>query len=149
MPYLHLSLEWWQIDGGALIASVFAHSWLSPDVDRYLFGGQRLGSHHRRLPHFWPVVVIAWFSVHQFVPLVWQWVGLAVIAAWLSHICADAIFGKVPIWIRLNGKWRKMGLGLKTGGDLEKKLVYPVLLLSGVVIGSWMVFGQMQQIRGG
>lgn len=123
-PFLHVT-ERWQIAVGTLIAGATAHGRMSPDVDRYVFGGKRLGSHHRRLPHWWPIPLLAFAAVVQLVPGQWQWAGLAVAVAWASHIAADFVFGRVPIWWWC--RWRTAGIGLRTGGAAEHA-AYPLLI---------------------
>ena len=131
-PFLHVTTA--QIAVGALIAEQCAHSYLSPDIDRYVCGGPELTYMHRRWPHFWAVIGAAWLAVILCVPSRWQWAAFAVVVAWTSHLLGDFIFGKLPVW-RRRGRWIRAGIGLRVGKKLEKKVAYPTLaVVAGALV---------------
>jgi hypothetical protein len=146
-PSLHQSTLW-QLAGGGVIAAVFAHGRLSPDVDQYI---DRL--HHRGVTHFWLwpllVCIVGWGIERG------AWVGgelvqpyltlalLAVAVGWGSHLAGDFIFGKtgIPLWPRLiprrrfhshrSSHWHYAGLRwFHSGGKVERYLAFPALIVA-------------------
>lgn len=133
-PALHVT--GWQYPAGVLVASVFAHGRLSPDADRYPLMRRFIPGGHRGITHWWLLPVLGFIAARMYVPLEWQWAPLAVVAGWASHIVADAVFGRVPIYPR-RGRWARWGVGLRTGGTLEKWAAVPALFAAA----AWLVVG--------
>ncbi|HEX5347875.1 MAG TPA: metal-dependent hydrolase [Pseudonocardiaceae bacterium] len=117
---------------GAVIAAATSHGRLSPDMDRYPFLGRVIPGGHRGITHWWPVLAL--FAVLLWTPAPW-WIAGALATAWGSHILADAVFGRVPVWWA-RGKWECHGLGFKTGGPVELWLAVPVF----TVVAVWLAW---------
>ncbi len=126
---------------GAVVAAGAGHGWSSPDMDqsRLFRVLQRLTPNdpdpfgHHGTTHWFGWPVLAWWGTVA-LPLLLQWPVRLLIVGWASHVAVDALFGKIPLlpW----GGWR-VGLGLKTGGWLERGLVWgPLPLLCG-----WLIIG--------
>ncbi len=123
--------------GTIVIATITAAGVTSPDID------QRRGWHladallpdelaghggplrHRGLAHWWGLPVAAAVITLHVVPGRWQWLALAALAGWTSHLFGDFVFGKASRYqgrgpgIPLAPWWWHLGLGLDTGGRLE------------------------------
>lgn len=95
------------------LAVAFSHGALSPDVD------QRLPLRHRGVTHQLEYVLLASVLVCCVAYLASAWyVGAGVALGWISHLLADALFGKggrsIPMGIGVGA--RRVGTGLKCGG---------------------------------
>jgi membrane-bound metal-dependent hydrolase YbcI (DUF457 family) len=127
-----LGFHGWAAVVGAVVAGSCAHGRLSPDCDRYPLLGKVLPGGHRGITHLWlwPVGAL-WLAglAGQY-----RWLVAAVAVAWLSHVLGDAVFGRVPVWPRRHG-WVRWGLGLRTGGFVERWVAVPVM----VCVGAWLV----------
>ena len=132
-PHLGVTTPW-QVAAGAVIAGACGHGRLSPDMDhptvapllaRLVPGG------HRGILHWPPVpLVMLWAAGHTGV---YAWQALAVAVAWVSHLAADAVFGKIPLWPRVRRGWHRAGLGLATGGQVERWVAVP----AATVAAAW------------
>jgi len=132
-PYVGIT-DWRYIALGALVAGIFAHGILSPDMDQaYYWTSKLIPGGHRAVTHFWLWPVIGGWVALRYVPIGWSWFALAVVIAWSSHIAGDFIFGRIPVWKRWHG-WQYAGLGFKTGGFFEHLTVVAL-----AVFGAWTV----------
>lgn len=135
-PHLGVTVPW-QVAAGAVVAGACGHGRLSPDMDhptvapllaRLVPGG------HRGILHWWPVpLVLLWAAFHAGV---YAWQVEAVAVAWASHIAGDAIFGEVPLFPRARGGWYRNGVGLHTGGLVERWAAIPAATLVAVLWGA-------------
>lgn len=154
---LALALGWSPLTTLATVALAAAVGPL-PDVDQRRWFKRSLGAFrvfgHRRLTHFWPVVLPLLVAI-PFVPHPIAQLLAAVAIGWLSHLVGDWVFGKrqpamfggrpagIPVWYhrghekyhpRLGhgwqrGRWVYHGLGLKSDGVTEYVAKYAVLPL--------------------
>lgn len=147
---------WWQVLAGAGLASVTSDGPTSPDADQYrswrrtdaLVPDELLGRggplQHRGLSHWWGLPAGAAVVVFLLVPAGWAWIAWALIAGWTSHLIGDFVHGRAG-WGRAAGIplapwWGHVGVGLKSGGVVERALVAPVLV---VLLGyqAWLTVG--------
>lgn len=128
----------WHWLAGAAIAGACAHGRLSPDMDVYPLLGKVIPGGHRGVTHFWlwPLLLAAAAAL---VP--YGWVVAAVAVAWGSHVATDGVFGRVPVWPRRGiSRWRYAGVGLRTGGLLERAVAVPAFL----ALAAWvLLLGQV------
>jgi membrane-bound metal-dependent hydrolase YbcI (DUF457 family) len=121
-----------------LLAAVTAAGATSPDIDQQgawhttdALLPDELAGHggplrHRGLAHWWGLPLIAGFTAMHLLPLRWQWLAGAALIGWCSHLLGDFVFGKASPYqgrgpgIPLAPWWWHVGLGLDTGGWLER-----------------------------
>jgi hypothetical protein len=135
-----LGVSGWQLAAGVLVAAATANGRLSPDMDRYPILGKCIPGGHRGITH-WYVIPLLIFVGSYYVWHIWpnRYVILlmwAISIAWASHILTDGVFGRIPIWPKGLRRWRYMGLGLRTGGKIEKLFAVPVFIAAGL----WFTF---------
>ncbi|GLY33046.1 metal-dependent hydrolase [Kineosporia sp. NBRC 101731] len=110
----------WQAAASAVIGTASAAGWTSPDADQswlhWVPGG------HRGLTHWWGIPALLSVAVLVFVPPEAAWALWALILGWASHLLADFIFGERPPGIPMAPWWSYAGLGLNSGGGVEKWL---------------------------
>lgn len=121
-----------------LIATATSAGFTSPDIDQKR-GWQladrllpdELAGHggplrHRGLAHWWGLPLIIAYLASRYVPHQWLWVIGALLVGWCSHLAGDFAFGKAN---RRQGRgpgiplapwWWHVGIGLDTGGRLER-----------------------------
>jgi hypothetical protein len=81
---------------------------------------------HRGLAHWWGLPVAAALGLAPLAPPEWRWAAWAAIAGWSSHLLGDFFFGRPAVMqgrgpgIPLMPWWMHIGIGLDTGGQLEK-----------------------------
>jgi membrane-bound metal-dependent hydrolase YbcI (DUF457 family) len=131
----------WRVAAGAGVAGAFAHGRLSPDMDIYPLLGTLIPGGHRGITHVWIWPVLVALLAFACRPAGWWFVVLAVAVAWGSHVAADGVFGRVPVWPKRRrgprgGRWRYAGVGWRTGGVVEQVVALGLL---GVVV--WLGFG--------
>jgi membrane-bound metal-dependent hydrolase YbcI (DUF457 family) len=131
-----LGFHGWPVVVGAVVAGSCAHGRLSPDCDRYPLLGRLVPGGHRGLTHWWPVPITGLWAASFAGP--YRWLAVAVVVGWASHILGDAVFGRVPLWPRLRrrgrSRWFVGGVGLKTGGMLERWVAVPAFGLTGLLV---------------
>jgi membrane-bound metal-dependent hydrolase YbcI (DUF457 family) len=114
---------------GAVIVGATAHGAMSPDADQRGWLAKIIPGGHRGVTHLWVWPVLALLLAPRLGVYAWQVQAVAV--AHGSHILGDAVFGRVPVLPKSKGWWR-VGLGLKTGGLIERAVVVPALVCVGV-----------------
>lgn len=144
-----------QAGAGLVVALGVSGGRLSPDMDQYR--GWRLGDkvlpdealghggplQHRGITHWWGLPVAA-VPLVALVPPGYRWIAVAALAAWVSHLVGDLLFGKACVYahrgpgIPLAPWWGHVGLGLDAGGTVER-LVRDLLLPAVVVWQAVMV----------
>jgi hypothetical protein len=92
---------------------------------------------HRGITHFWLWPVLAAASAHTADLGDAGWVIWALILGWTSHLLGDFIFGERPKGIPLAPWWAYIGLGLNSGGRIERWLFVPAFALGTL----WWVTG--------
>jgi hypothetical protein len=123
----------WQVAAGAAVAAAFS---TGPDVDNtrawkrldgvlpdeLLGAGGPLG--HRRLMHWWGLpaaVAVALYLAGG------PWYAWAAVEGWASHLAGDFVFGMpgygTPIGVPLGPWWWHVGVGLRSGGRVERTVV--------------------------
>jgi membrane-bound metal-dependent hydrolase YbcI (DUF457 family) len=112
----------WQIViAGAVVASSTCSGDWSPDSDQGAWVGKLIPGGHRGPTHMPELVALAlWLFAYCAGPEL-DWFVMAVTAGWLSHLVADAAFGRIPLLV-LGG--RRVGLRFKTGGKVEDVLAW-------------------------
>lgn len=125
-----------ELAGGLFIAAATSHGRLSPDADRYPILCKIIPGGHRGVLHWWLLpALLLWFAP-RFGGF-W-WIAAAVGLAWASHIITDGIFGSIPLLPRVTRRgWLKGGLGLRTGGRVEKWVAVPLIIGAGLY-GVWL-----------
>jgi hypothetical protein len=142
----------WQLAVGAVIAGTTGNGRLSPDMDQYTWWrrtdraipdelvGHPLG--HRMATHWvgWPL--LGWLALRATPPVAGLWAAWAALTGWVVHVVLDAVFGRegygrgpgVPIapW------WWHVGVGLKSGGLVERWLFLPAVLILGLWLAAWL-----------
>ncbi len=122
----------WQTAASAVIATASSAGWTSPDSDQswlwWVPGG------HRGLTHWWGLPGGAAIATLMFVPPQAAWAIWALLLGWSSHLLGDFIFGERPPGIPMAPWWAYAGLGLDSGGLIERVLrwAWPVMLLAQV-----------------
>ena len=146
---------WWQVLASAGLASITSDGPLSPDADQFrgwrrvddVVPDELLGNggpmRHRGLTHWWGLPLLAAVGV-QMIPQSVHWIAWALLAGWTSHLVGDFVHGR-PGWgrgagIPLAPWWAHVGVGLKSGGVVERFAVAPLLV---VLLGfeAWLVLG--------
>jgi len=147
---VHAGQPAWVASGSAVLATITASGRLSPDVDQYglwrrldrWLPDELLGAggplQHRGVSHWWgwPAAAAVYLSAHAGPWWVWM-----LLAGWVSHLFADAVFGK-RAWGRGPGIplfpwWFHVGVGLDAGGILERWVLVPALAVAGPMILLW------------
>lgn len=124
-------LPWWQVCGGLLVVMATSAGSLSPDIDQGSgLIATKILKGHRRIAHWLPVPLIGGAVLLAVLPPAGDWLGVAVTVGWCTHIVADGVFGRIPIYPRGRGRWMRTGLGLSTGGTCERWTVPPLRLLA-------------------
>jgi membrane-bound metal-dependent hydrolase YbcI (DUF457 family) len=124
--------DWRQLAAGVVVAGACGDGKLSPDADQRGVSAKLIPGGHRAITHWWPVPLLIWWgSTHAGL---YGWAVLAVAVAWASHVLADAVFGEIPVWPKRGG-WYRVGLGLKTGGRIERAAT-PVL----AAVAAWLAW---------
>lgn len=128
----HLGVHGWQIPAGAAIAAATGGGWLSPDVDIHPIVEHLIPGGHRAWTHTPLLLGLLWAAT---IPAGrWRWAAAAVAVAWTSHVAADGVFGRVPLWPS-GGRWHRVGVGLDTGGTLEHWIAAPALTVACLWLG--------------
>jgi LexA-binding, inner membrane-associated putative hydrolase len=118
----------WQAAAAAVIATATSAGWTSPDADQswleWVPGG------HRGLTHWWGLPALLAVATIVFVPPEAAWVLWALLLGWGSHLVGDFIFGERPPGIPMAPWWAYAGLGLNSGGLVERLLrwAFPAVL---------------------
>jgi membrane-bound metal-dependent hydrolase YbcI (DUF457 family) len=112
-------MPWWQLTAGAAVAATFAAGKWSPDLDHSGWTARLVPGGHRGVTHFPGTTLALSLAALSLVPPTAAWVAWAVTAGWGSHLIADWVFGRIPVWPRGRGRWRWSGLRLTTGGLAE------------------------------
>jgi membrane-bound metal-dependent hydrolase YbcI (DUF457 family) len=120
-----------------VIATVTAAGITSPDIDQQrawraadALLPDELAGHggpfrHRGIAHWWGLPVLVGYLAVRTVPMQWQWLVVAALTGWCSHLIGDFVFGKASRYqgrgpgIPLAPWWWHVGFGLDTGGRLE------------------------------
>jgi len=127
-----------ELFGSMVLAAGTAAGRTSPDLDqrwawRFVDGvlpDEALGHggpmRHRGLAHWWGLPLAAALTLPALVRPELRWVVWALIVGWCSHLIGDFVFGK-PSVMQARGPgipvapwWGHLGLGLDTGGRLER-----------------------------
>lgn len=101
---------------------------------------------HRRLTHWWGLPAMAAAGLYPLPPAT-RWVLAAALIGWGSHLLGDWVFGKrgprATGWrgpgIPLAPWWGYHGLGLDSGGRLERFLAWPLLTATLAVETALMI----------
>jgi hypothetical protein len=118
----------WQGTAAAVISTASSAGWTSPDADQswldWVPGG------HRGLTHWWGIPAMLAVATVVFVPPEAAWAVWALLLGWSSHLVGDFIFGERPKGIPMSPWWAYAGLGLNSGGLVERTLrwAWPVVL---------------------
>ena len=122
----------WQVGATALIATATSAGWASPDADQSWLAWVPGG--HRGLTHWWGLPALAGLAVLVLVPQDAAWPLWALLIGWSSHLLGDFVFGERPPGIPMAPWWAYAGLGLDSGGGIEKALrwSWPVVLTAQV-----------------
>ncbi len=119
----------WQAAASAVIATASSAGWTSPDSDQswldWVPGG------HRGLTHWWGLPALLSVAVLIYVPTEAAWALWALLLGWGSHLLGDFVFGERPPGIPMAPWWAYAGLGLNSGGLVERGLrwIFPVFIL--------------------
>jgi LexA-binding, inner membrane-associated putative hydrolase len=149
-------LPWWATVGSSALASITSDGPTSPDIDQYRawkrldrwVPDELLGHggplQHRGLSHWWGLpAMLAGLAWHVGA----GWYVWALIIGLISHLVGDLLCGQADGWahrgpgIPLLPWWGHVGLGLKSGGRLERFVLAPVIL-GGLL---WLSFGTVAQ----
>ena len=117
----------WQAACAALIATATSSGWTSPDADQSWLAWVPGG--HRGLTHWWGLPALAVVPA-LLVPPQTAWAVWALLIGWSSHLVGDFVFGRRPRGVPMAPWWGHAGLGLDSGGGVEKWLrrLWPGLL---------------------
>lgn len=116
--------DWPMVAMTAIVASTTAHGPTSPDLDQSgpWRAAQRLSGpfsalfrHRSGLSHWWGVPVAAWLAIGQ-LPAPTQWVAVALLTGWVSHLIGDFVFGRLHL---LPWGGPSFGFSLRTDGFIE------------------------------
>lgn len=147
---------WWQTLIASGLASVTSDGPTSPDGDQYKLWktidrwvpDELLGKggplQHRGISHWWGLPVLAGLLV-WLAPGWVRWALLALVVGWASHLVGDFVFGKRDPWsgrgpgIPTAPWWGHVGVGLKSGGRVERWLAAPAI----AVVGLWLAWGDV------
>lgn len=150
---LALGWPWWQTLASAGLASITSDGPTSPDADQFGWWkridrwvpDELLGKggpmRHRGLSHFWGLPVLAALFVYFRIDPHWQWIGWGLVVGWSSHLVGDFVFGAasqyrgagIPWW----PWWGHEGVGLKSGGRIERFVAAPLIVL-GMLWMAWV-----------
>lgn len=124
----YLAVPTWQAAAGAVVATATSSGWSSPDADQSWLAWVPGG--HRGLTHWWGLPALAAVAVLVFVPPETAWALWALLIGWTSHIVGDFVFGERPPGIPMAPWWAYAGLGLDSGGGIERLLrwMWPVVI---------------------
>ena len=146
---LAATLSWplWQAGMAAAAGGSTAGGRWSPDADQYrwwrrtdrILPDELLGNsgplRHRGITHWWGIPALAAVAVLVLVPAPLRWPAWALITGWCSHLAGDFVFGAACPYehrgpgIPLAPWWRHRGMGLDSGGLVERWVAAPALLV--------------------
>jgi hypothetical protein len=130
-------MGWQEIACGMVVASSMCADDWSPDADQGGWVAKILPGGHRGVSHMPELVLVGLWVIHHYVSgRGYDWFILAAGAGWLSHLIADACFGRIPLLI-LGG--RRVGFTFKTGSRVEAALTW--VLSVGCLPLAWVAFG--------
>jgi hypothetical protein len=127
-------LGWQEVMCGAIVASSMAADDWSPDADQGGWVAKIVPGGHRGPLHMPEVVAVGMYGLDRVLEgRGYDWFAHAAAIAWGIHLATDFVCGRIPFLI-LGG--RRVGLGFKTGGLLERVLTF--LLAVACVPLAWL-----------
>lgn len=122
----------WQTVASAVIATSSSAGWTSPDADQSWLSWVPGG--HRGFTHWWGIPAMGAIATVLYVPPDAAWALWALLLGWSSHLLGDFLFGERPPGIPMAPWWAYAGLGLDSGGAIERILrwAWPAMLIAQV-----------------